>query len=161
MKKFIIIGFVAIFISSINAQKLQLTEAATQYKNNLSPMWMMQPDQLQQNKAVLVKAKKAIDESYAKQMSSPILKEKDLTKMYYYRGMIYLDYAMMAAMDEELKANVESIPEEQLENASFGSLKKCMELDTKKQWNNYINNKVQKLRVPSFNSGLESLIFQF
>ena len=36
-----------------NAQKLQLTEAATEYKNNFSKAWMMQPDQLESNKSVL------------------------------------------------------------------------------------------------------------
>ena len=48
----------------LTAQKLQLTEAATEYKNNFSPMWMMQPDDLDKNKSVIIKAKKAIDECY-------------------------------------------------------------------------------------------------
>ena len=43
-----------------NAQKLQLTEAATEYKNNFSKAWMMQPDQLESNKSVLLKAKKPL-----------------------------------------------------------------------------------------------------
>ena len=59
-------------ILSGKAQKLQLTEAATEYKNNFSKAWMMQPDQLEANKSVLLKAKKAIDESYAKETESPI-----------------------------------------------------------------------------------------
>ena len=112
-----------------NAQKLQLTEAATEYKNNFSKAWMMQPDQLESNRSVLLKAKKAIDESFAKQTESPVLKLKDETKMYYYRGMIYLDYIMMASMDEDIMKELEAMEEEQLELASFGSLKKCIELD--------------------------------
>ena len=53
-----IIGVAALL--SGKAQKLQLTEAATEYKNNFSKAWMMQPDQLESNKSVLLKAKKAI-----------------------------------------------------------------------------------------------------
>ena len=101
----IFLAFVAI---SLNAQKLQLTEAATEYKNNFSKSWMMQPDQLAKNKATLIKAKKAIDESYLKQTATPSLPAKLLTKMYYYRGMIYLDYMMMSAMDQEILTELEA-----------------------------------------------------
>lgn len=138
-----------------NAQKLQLTEAATEYKNNFSKAWMMQPDQLESNKSVLLKAKKAIDESFAKQTESPVLKLKDETKMYYYRGMIYLDYIMMASMDEGIMKELEAMDEEQLELASFGSLKKCIELDTKNQWKSDVNRRIESLRAIMFNAGAE------
>ena len=138
-----------------NAQKLQLTEAATEYKNNFSKAWMMQPDQLESNKSVLMKAKKAIDESFAKQTESPVLKLKDETKMYYYRGMIYLDYIMMASMDEGIMKELETMEEEQLELASFGSLKKCIELDTKNQWKSDVNRRIESLRAMMFNAGAE------
>ena len=138
-----------------NAQKLQLTEAATEYKNNFSKAWMMQPDQLESNKSVLLKAKKAIDESFAKQTESPVLKSKDETKMYYYRGMIYLDYIMMASMDEGIMKELEAMEEEQLELASFGSLKKCIELDTKNQWKSDVNRRIESLRAMMFNAGAE------
>ena len=138
-----------------NAQKLQLTEAATEYKNNFSKAWMMQPDQLESNKSVLLKAKKAIDDSFAKQTESPVLKLKDETKMYYYRGMIYLDYIMMASMDEGIMKELEAMEEEQLELASFGSLKKCIELDTKNQWKSDVNRRIESLRAMMFNAGAE------
>jgi len=138
-----------------NAQKLQLTEAATEYKNNFSKAWIMQPDQLESNKSVLLKAKKAIDESFAKQTESPVLKLKDETKMYYYRGMIYLDYIMMASMDEGIMKELEAMEEEQLELASFGSLKKCIELDTKNQWKSDVNRRIESLRAMMFNAGAE------
>ena len=35
--------------------------------------------------------------------------------------------------------------EKQLESASFGSLKKCIELDTKNQWKNDV--KIEELRA--------------
>ena len=153
-KSILTIMGVAALLSS-KAQKLQLTEAATEYKNNFSKAWMMQPDQLESNKSVLIKAKKVIDESYAKQTESPVLKLKDETKMYYYRGMIYLDYIMMASMDEGIMKELEAMEEEQLESASFGSLKKCIELDTKNQWKSDVNRRIESLRAIMFNAGAE------
>jgi len=153
-KSILTIMGVAVLLSG-KAQKLQLTEAATEYKNNFSKAWMMQPDQLESNKSVLIKAKKAIDESYAKQTESPVLKLKDETKMYYYRGMIYLDYIMMASMDEGIMKELEAMEEEQLESASFGSLKKCIELDTKNQWKSDVNRRIESLRAIMFNAGAE------
>ena len=155
MKKTIL--FIAAISSVLvcGAQKLQLTEAATEYKNNFSKAWMMQPDQLESNKFVLLKAKKAIDESFAKQTESPVLKLKDETKMYYYRGMIYLDYIMMASMDEGIMKELEAMDQEQLELASFGSLKKCIELDTKNQWKSDVNRRIESLRAMMFNAGAE------
>lgn len=137
------------------AQKLQLTEAATEYKNNFSPMWMMQPDDLEKNKSVLKKAKKAIDESYNKQLEVPFTKPKDEAKMYYYRGMIYLDYTMMGAMDVEIMSDLKSMDEKALEDASIGSLKKCLELDTRGDWRDQIEGKVNMLRNLFINSGVE------
>ncbi|MDG2343683.1 MAG: hypothetical protein P8L23_03800, partial [Flavobacteriales bacterium] len=155
MKKNILLALALISLNSVFAQKLQLTEAATEYKNNLSPGWMMQPDQLQKNKAILTKAKTAIDASYNKQLTTPFTKSKDETKMYYYRGMIYVDYVMMAAMDKEVMASIESIPEDKLNNASLGSLKKCLELDTKGEWKNLITRKIGMLRGMMINGGVE------
>lgn len=140
---------------SFNAQKLQLTEAATEYKNNFSKSWMMQPDQLPKNKATLIKAKKAIDISFDKQATTSLLKVKDETKMYFYRGMIYLDYAMMAAMDEDIKNDLEALGEEKLNDAAFGSLKKCIEMDVKNQWNGDITRKLDGLRGMSINGGVQ------
>ena len=155
MNKYILTAFGIAILLNGNAQKLQLTEAATEYKNNFSKAWMMQPDQLESNKSVLLKAKKAIDESFAKQTESPVLKLKDETKMYYYRGMIYLDYIMMASMDEGIMKELEAMEEEQLELASFGSLKKCIELDTKNQWKSDVNRRIESLRAMMFNAGAE------
>ena len=127
MKKIIyILSIVLISGQSLIAQKFQLTEAATEYKNNFSQSWMMQPDKLEVNKSILRKAKKAIDECYAKQLEVPFTKQKDEAKMYYYRGMINLDYTMMAAMDVEIMSELKSLDEQTLEDASIGSLKKCL-----------------------------------
>ena len=53
MNKNILTAFGIAILLNGNAQKLQLTEAATEYKNNFSKAWMMQPDQLESNKSVL------------------------------------------------------------------------------------------------------------
>ena len=141
--------------SSILGHKFQLTEAATEYKNNFSQAWMMQPDKMGQNKSTLQKAKKAIDECYNKQLETPFTKPKDVAKMYYYRGMIYLDYTMMAAMDVELMSELKTMDEQTIRDASVGSLKKCMELDTRGEWKDQISAKVNMLRSTMLNGGVE------
>ena len=75
--------------------------------------------------------------------------------MYYYRGMIYLDYIMMASMDAEIFEELEGLDDAVLESASFGSLKKCIELDTKNQWKSDVNRKIESLRAMMFNAGAE------
>jgi len=156
MKKLLFtIGVLFLMNNITTAQKLQLTEAATEYKNNFSPMWMMQPDDLEKNKSVLKKAKKAIDESYNKQLEVPFTKPKDEAKMYYYRGMIYLDYTFMGAMDVEIMSDLKSMDEKALEDASIGSLKKCLELDTRGDWRDQIEAKVNMLRNLFINNGVD------
>lgn len=155
MKKYIVLSLFLIGAFTVKAQKLQLTEAATEYKNNFSSAWMMQPDQLDKNKAILKKAKSAIDESYSKQIANPILKSKDETKMYYYRGMIYLDYAMMASMDQDILNDIETMGDEAVEQAAFGSLKKCIEMDVKNQWKSAISVRIEGLRALLFNGGAD------
>ena len=156
MKKLIYtLGVLFLMNNFLTAQKLQLTEAATEYKNNFSQMWMMQPDNLDKNKSVIIKAKKAIDECYNKQLEVPFTKPKDEAKMYYYRGMIYLDYTMMGAMDVEIMSELKAMDEKALEDASIGSLKKCLEIDTRGDWKDQIVSKVNILRNLSINSGVE------
>lgn len=155
MKKYIVLSLFLLGAFTVKAQKLQLTEAATEYKNNFSSAWMMQPDQMDKNKAILKKAKSAIDESYSKQIANPILKSKDETKMYYYRGMIYLDYAMMASMDQDILNDIETMGDEAVEEAAFGSLKKCIEMDVKNQWKSAISNRIEGLRALLFNGGAD------
>jgi tetratricopeptide (TPR) repeat protein len=155
MNKITNLTLALLFISNIVlAQKLQLTEAATEYKNNFSPQWMMQPDNLAKNKAVLIKAKKAIDESFAKDQETKTLKSKDIAKLYYYRGMIYLDYTMMGAMDVEIMSDLKTMDEKAINEASMGSLKKCMELDTRGSYKPMIEGKINMLRSLMINSGV-------
>ena len=161
MKKYIIFGILSILISYNFGQKLQLTEAATEFRNNYNGSWVSIPDstlrsiQLGKNKSILLKAKKAIDESYLKQTTTPFTKSKDETKMYYYRGAIYLDYWMLSNYDAEILKNVIAVGESEMNEATFGSFSKCLELDIKNQWKSDINNKINIYRNLSINNGVD------
>ena len=161
MKKYIIFGILSILISYNFGQKLQLTEAATEFRNNYNGSWVSIPDstlrsiQLSKNKSILLKAKKAIDESYLKQTTTPFTKSKDETKMYYYRGAIYLDYWMLSNYDTEILKNVIALGESEMNEATFGSFSKCLELDIKNQWKSDINNKINIYRNLSINNGVD------
>ena len=161
MKKYIIFGILSILISYNFGQKLQLTEAATEFRNNYNGSWVSIPDstlrsiQLSKNKSILLKAKKAIDESYLKQTTTPFTKSKDETKMYYYRGAIYLDYWMLSNYDTEILKNVIAVGESEMNEATFGSFSKCLELDIKNQWKSDINNKINIYRNLSINNGVD------
>ena len=161
MNKYFFFGLLSILISFNFAQKLQLTEAATEFRNNYNSSWISIPDsllraiQLVKNKPILLKAKKAIDESYAKQLETPFTKPKDLTKMYFYRGLVYLDYLMMSAIDQNILNEISNNGEQNTKEATFGSFKKCLELDVKNQWKSDITNKISTYRNISINSGVD------
>ena len=161
MNKYFFCGLLSILISFNFAQKLQLTEAATEFRNNYNSSWISIPDsllkatQLAKNKPILLKAKKAIDESYAKQLETPFTKPKDLTKMYFYRGVVYLDYLMMSAIDQDILNEISNNGEQNTKEATFGSFKKCLELDVKNQWKSDITNKISTYRNISINSGVD------
>lgn len=161
MNKYFFCGLLSIIMSFSFAQKLQLTEAATEFRNNYNSSWISIPDsllratQLAKNKPILLKAKKAIDESYAKQLETPFTKPKDLTKMYFYRGVVYLDYLMMSAFDQKILNDISNNGEQNMKEATFGSFKKCLELDIKNQWKSDITNKISTYRNISINSGVD------
>jgi hypothetical protein len=163
MKKHLIIGILSIFIFENNAfsQKLQLTEAATEFRNNYNNSWTSIPDstlrilQISKNKPVLLKAKVAIDESYNKQLTTAFTKPKDLVKMYYYRGAIYLDLWMLSKYDQEILKIVNTIGYDKMNETAFGSFSNCIELDVKNQWKTDIKNKINLYRNLSINSGVD------
>jgi len=161
MNKYFFCGLLSILISFNFAQKLQLTEAATEFRNNYNSSWISIPDsllkftQLAKNKPILLKAKKAIDESYTKQLETPFTKPKDLTKMYFYRGVVYLDYLMMSVFDHNILNEISNNGEQNIKEATFGSFKKCLELDVKNQWKSDITNKISTYRNISINSGVD------
>ena len=164
MKKYFILGqFIFLALIGI-AQKLQLTEAATEFKNNYNNSWISIPDstlrsiQLAKNTPILLKAKKAIDESYAKQLQTPFVKPKDETKMHFYRGVIYLDYWMMSPYNSSIFNEVSVFGEQNMKQATFGSLLSCLESDIKKQWTSDVKTKMLTYRNQSINKGVDNFL---
>ena len=154
MKKHIILVKLIVLTLIGSAQKLQLTEAATEFRNNYNSSWISIPDstlrstQLAKNTPILLKAKKAIDESYNKQLQTPFVKSKDEAKMYYYRGVIYLNLWMITSLD----SNYSKDKFDSFQEIFTNSFKKSLNLDVKKQWNNFINNEIELAREFTFNN---------
>ncbi|CAG5083550.1 tetratricopeptide repeat protein [Parvicella tangerina] len=127
------LGVVA--LSSVTfGQKLKLTEAAVAYNGVAKTMWMMNPDGVQPAKSSIIEAKEAIDAAYAeyeeKGSAHNLKKSKDEAKLFYYRGVIYLEYPMIMAVskDEEALKEMEA-NQEKYEGIPFNSLKKSLEID--------------------------------
>ncbi len=147
-----IITLSAVLLTTITfGQKLKLTEAAVAYQD-LKPMWFMQPDLLEASKSALVKAKSAIDIAYTEQEEKKSLKPKDEGKLNYYRGVIYLDYTFLSAMDKEIMKEVEA-NQETFADIPFSSLKKCKELTG--YYDDDIATKMNFLRGISIQGGVQ------
>lgn len=132
MKKTILTLSVVALSTVAFGQKLKLTEAAVAYKN-ISPMWMMNPEAIEPTKVAILEAKSAIDKAYAEYIEKGdahnLKKTKDQGKLFYYRGVIYLEYPMIMAMSkDEAALNEIEANQEEYEGVPFGSLKKCREL---------------------------------
>ena len=157
IKKLIIASALAGLTTFSYGQKLEIGNAAIAYKSIRSnPMWMMM-DKDGKLKKDLYKAKEEIDKAYAKYEKENILKPKDETKMFFYRGMIYLDYMLSAATDSTMMPELKE-HEKEYEEASFGSLKKCIETDTKKMYTKEIEAKLGALRGMALQGGV--MLFQ-
>ncbi len=151
IKKVIAVSLISGITAFSYGQKLETTNAAMAYKPLKSnPMWMMM-DKDGSMKKELYDAKSEIDKAYEKYKASNTLKPKDEAKLFFYRGMIYLDYMMSAdsSMLPELEKNEEAYNE-----AAFGSLKKCKELDTRGMYSGEIEAKMQTLRSLSLQGGV-------
>ena len=153
IKRLIIVSALAGITTFSYGQKLETTNAAVAYKPLKSnPMWM-QGDKDGSLKKKLIEAKSEIDKAYVKYETANTLKAKDEAKLMFYRGMIYLDYVIVSAMDpskhEELEKN-----EEALEEASLGSLKKVMKLDTRRLYAPEVERKMNLLRGMSLQGGV-------
>ena len=147
-----IITLSAIALTTLTfGQKLKLTEAAVAYQD-LKPMWFAQPDLLEASKKTLMVAKEAIDVSFKEQEEKKTLKSKDECKLFYYRGMIYLDYTFLAAMDKDIMAEVEA-NSDAFEKVPFASLKKSKEISG--YYDDEIANKINFLRGIGFHGGVQ------
>lgn len=134
MKKSILTLGVAALSSVTFGQKLKLTEAAVAYSGVAKTMWMMNPDGVQPAKASIIEAKEAIDAAYAeyveKGSAHNLKKPKDEAKLFYYRGIIYLEFpALMAVSQDEGALKEIEANQESYEGIPFGSLRKSLEID--------------------------------
>lgn len=134
------------------AQKTELTSAAMSYKSFEQAFYSQD---MNNAKTIIKKGKEQIDAAYTKyEANSAALKQKDLAKMYYYRGMIYMNYMAVAMMDETLTKEVEANAES-FGNIIESSLKECIKLDASNDWTDDIHAKMNMYRAQSVNMGIQ------
>lgn len=151
-KKIIVFSAIAGITTLNYGQKLETTNAAVAYKPLKSnPMWI-QSDK-KNGEAKLLEAKKEIDKAFEKYSTSNTLKPKDEAKLLFYRGFIYLDYILVSSLDENKVGELEE-NEELYEEASLGSLKKAIKLDTRKTYTPEIEAKMKMLGGMSLQGGV-------
>ncbi|MCT4580391.1 MAG: tetratricopeptide repeat protein [Flavobacteriales bacterium] len=152
-KKFMIVSALAGITTFNYGQKLETTNAAVAYKPLKANQMWIQMDKDGSGKKKLMEAKSEIDKAFEKYTASNTLKPKDEAKMFYYRGLIYWDYIMVSAMDstkhEELTKN-----EAAYEEASLGSLKKVMKLDSRGLYKPDVKKRMQLMRGMSLQGGV-------
>lgn len=134
------------------AQKTETTSAAMSYKSFEQAFYGQDIDNA---KSIIKKAKEQVDAAYTKyEANNAALKQKDVAKLFYYRGMIYLNYTIMGAMDEEmgkeLQANAETYG-----NIIESSLKECIKQDASNAWTDDITAKMNMYRAQSVNGGIQ------
>lgn len=133
MKKTILTLSVIALSTVTFGQKLKLTEAAVAY-NGVDPRWAADKSFIEPAKASIKEAKESIDEAYQEYVEKGdahnLKKSKDQAKLFYFRGIIYLEYPLIMAMaqDEEKLKEIEAHKEE-YEGVPFESLKKSLEID--------------------------------
>ena len=150
MKKSILaLGVVAISTAAF-AQKNELTDAAIAMKS-VNPAKVAQGDE--GAKKSLLEAKSSIDEALKKHdAGGNITKSKDIAKLYYYTGQIYMSYSALAMTDEAVKKELES-DEAGFKDKVFGSFKKSLEANS--YYEEEITAMAEMGRAQSINSGVE------
>ncbi len=150
-KKIIALSIATLSIVGVKAQKTELTTAVLTYQE-------FEKAQARQDfsnmKPVLVKAKEKIDEAYTKQEENKSLKAKDIPKLYYYRGMTYLNYAGLAMFDEEIKKEVEE-NEASYEEIIKSSFDNCIKEDARNEYTDKIYYFADIQRSQAVNAGIE------
>ena len=105
-------------------------------------------------KGKILSAKKYIDAALEKQKETNGLKAKDVPKLWRYRSEIYITYMMMAATDDEVKADIENNAEA-MEEAVLGSAQKCKETDVKKDHWTPLSQKMNLMRWGLASTGVQ------
>jgi len=140
-----------------SAQKNELINAAIEMKGISPLMLMMSIAQKAENvddmKKKVVKAKEQIDICQAKQKEGGSLtKSKDIAKMHYYTGLIYMSYPMFVEGDEAIKKDVEENQEAygKLATESFKT-----SLATSDYYEEDISGMLEPLRGMAINGGVQ------
>lgn len=157
MKKSIIILSMLCIAITGNTQKNELINAAIEMKGISPLMLMMSIAQKAENvddmKKKVIKAKEQIDICQAKQKDGGSLtKSKDIAKMHYYTGLIYMSYPMFVEGDEVIKKDVEENAEAygKLATESFKT-----SLATSDYYEEDISGMLEPIRAMSINGGVQ------
>lgn len=105
-------------------------------------------------KGKIISAKNYIDVARDKQAAAPALKSKDIPKLWRYRCDIYITYMMMAGADSEVREDVENNAKK-MEEAVFGSARKCKETDIKNEHWPPLKQKMNLMRWGLASTGVQ------
>lgn len=156
MKKSIVI--LSVLLSSFygSAQRNELINAGIEMKNfNFMTVMMslQSPDQAADIKKSVLKAKEEIDACLAKQSETGLInKPKDVAKMHYYTGTIYMSYMMFAAIDEDVQKDLEANAEK-MEELTTGAYKKSLEANG--YYKEDIEGTMNQLRMMGMQGGVQ------
>ena len=155
MKKLLIVTVIACISNVIIGQSKDLNSAAYAFNGaqQMLPAAQKSGD-FSKVKGKILSAKKYIDAALDKQNETNALKAKDVPKLWRYRSEIYITYMMMAATDDEVKADVEKNAEA-MEEAVIGSAKKCKKTDAKKDHWIPLSQKMNLMRWGLASAGVQ------
>jgi tetratricopeptide (TPR) repeat protein len=157
MKKSVIILSMLFIAITGGAQKNELINAAIEMKG-INPLRLamsiaQKAEGLDDMKKKIIKAKEQIDLCQSKQKeTNSLTKAKDLGKMHYYTGLIYMSYPMFAEGDEAIKRDVEANQEAYVKLATE-SLKSS--LAASNWFEEDITNILEPLRGMAINGGVQ------
>lgn len=157
MKKSIIILSMLFIAVAGSAQKNELINAAIEMKG-ISPMGVamsiaQKAEGVADMKKKIIKAKEQIDLCQSKQKeTNSLTKPKDLGKMHYYAGLIYMSYPMFSEVDEAIKKDVEA-NEEVYEKLGFSSFKSS--LGASDYYEEEITGMMGQMRAMAINGGVQ------
>lgn len=157
MKKSIIILSMLFVVITGSAQKNELINAAIEMKG-INPLRLamsiaQKAEGVTDMKKKVLKAKEQIDLCQSKQKESGSLtKAKDLGKMHYYTGLIYMSYPMFTEGDEAIKKDVEANEEAY---TKLGSESFKASLAASNYYEEEIKGMLETIRGMSVNGGVQ------
>ena len=141
-----------------SAQKNELINAAIEMKSvhpiKVAMIIQAKGEGIDDMKKKVVKAKEQIDICLAKQKETKSLtKSKDLSKMHYYAGMIYMTYPMFGVVDEVIQKDLE-VNQEEYSKLATESFKASL-ATTSNYYEEEIKGMLEPIRGASINQGVQ------